>query len=104
MTIPRNAVSVIEIAIGPVDEALPIPSPVSANSPVPSPEIPSPAVTDSATLFIISDAVLARDNRVFDTEDSADVTRLNFLFKKYYAIWTPLDVEVRSVPELLLLV
>lgn len=112
MTQPRIDISIVEIDIDAVDVSfpdLPIPSPVSANSPVPSPEIPSPsipspAVFDSPNLFDVTGTVVAADSREYDTNNPTDVARLNFLLKKYYAVFTPLDCEVRSVPELVALI
>ena len=87
MTQERINVSIIEIAIGEVI----VPS---AASPAASPGVVS------NNLFAVTNTVVAADSRTFDVDDPTDRARLNFLMKKYYAIWTTLDVEVRSVPEL----
>ena len=87
MTQPRIGVSIIEIAI---DEEIVI----SEASPSASPGV------QSDNLFNVSGTVVAADTRQFDVDDATDRARLNFLMKKYYAIWTPLDCEVRSVREL----
>lgn len=107
MAIPRIDISIVVIDVDAVDVSFPLldPSPVSLNSPVPSPEIaspslPSPVFFDSPNLFDVTGTVVAADSREYDTNNPTDVARLNFLLKKYYAVFTPLDCEVRSVPEL----
>lgn len=87
MTQARIDVSIIEIAI---DEVI-VPSAASPSA--------SPGVV-SDNLFAVTSTVVAADSRTFDVDDPTDRARLNFIMKKYYAIWTPLDVEVRSIPEL----